>query len=99
MGTRLELQSLLETFVPNVYFQPPATVFMKYPCIVYQRSRIDTRFADDCPYNLSDRYTITVIEHDPDSAIPHQIAELPKCSFERHYTAENLHHNVFNLYY
>lgn len=99
MGTRLKLQSLLETFVPNVYFQPPATIKMKYPCIVYQRSRIDSRFADDSSYNLFDRYTLTLIEYDPDSPISHLIMSLPKCSFERHYTADNLHHNVFNLYY
>ena len=37
--TRLELQSVLEQTLGsrNVYFQPPASVKMKYPAIVYER--------------------------------------------------------------
>ena len=36
---RLELQDLLETVLGSqyVYFQPPATLRMRYPCIVYAR--------------------------------------------------------------
>lgn len=46
-----------------------------------------------------DRYQVTVIYRNPDSEIPSKIALLPMCSHERHYTKENLNHDVFNLYF
>lgn len=101
MSRRLELQSMLENLIGsrNVYFQPPSSVQMTYPCIVYERSYIDTMFANNNPYCFHDRYQVTVIDPDPDSEIPKRIAALSKCSFDRHFTADNLNHDVFNLYF
>lgn len=108
---RLELHELLSAFVPthvdefsgevvpNLYFQPPPSLQMAYPCIVYSRVGIQPSFADNVPYILRDRYAVTVIDEDPDSDIPRRIARLPLCSFEQHYTADNLNHDRFNLYY
>jgi hypothetical protein len=96
---RLQIQSLLETFAPNVYFQPPANVVMQYPCIVYNRDQAETEFADNFPYRRTKRYQVTIIDQDPDSVIPDKVAELPMCLFERHFTADNLHHDVFNIYF
>ena len=83
----------------RVYFQPPASKEMIYDCIIYERSRIEATFADNQPYALHDRYQVTVIYRNPDSEIPSKIALLPMCSHERHYTKENLNHDVFNLYF
>lgn len=106
MSRRLELQEILQQVIgvrddgkANVYFQPPATVKMNYPCIVYGRSDGFTAFADNNPYLVRLRYQITVIDPDPDSPIPSKISMLPTCMFDRHFTAENLNHDVFNLYY
>lgn len=101
MGTRLELQTLLTATLgsPNVYFQPPATLQMSYPCIIYKRDRRDTEFADNKPYKDKKRYQVTVISPDPDSDIPDKVATLPLCSFDRFYTADSLNHDVFNLFF
>jgi hypothetical protein len=99
MAPRLELQTLLETFVANVYFQPPTNVQLVYPCIIYERNYADTKFADDRPYNHTVRYSIVVIDRDPDSPILAQIAALPMCVFDRFYSADNLNHNVYNLFF
>lgn len=98
---RLQLQSLLESLLetPNVYFQPPATVKMVYPCIVYQRDNADTKFADNEPYRHTKRYQVTVIDRNPDSLIPDRVAALPLCTHTRFFTAENLNHDVFSLYF
>ncbi len=66
MGQRLELQQLLETFAPNVYFQPPTNVQLKYPCIIYKRDFANSEFADDIVYNHTLRYAITIIDQNPD---------------------------------
>lgn len=101
MGTRIQLQSLLETLLGsrNVYFQPPPSVKMKYPCLVYSLSSIDAKFADNKPYSNSRRYQVTAIDPNPDSSIPDKLALLPMCLHDRSYTADNLNHNVFNIYF
>jgi hypothetical protein len=99
MAQRVQLQQLLETFVDNVYFQPPINVQLKYPCIIYKRDFADTKFADDKPYDHKIRYMVTVIDRDPDSDIPAKIAEMPLSLFNRFYTADNLNHDVYNVYF
>ena len=83
----------------NVYFQPPASVKMQYPAIVYSRSRIDQKRADDRLYSMRKAYTVTVIDADPDSGIPDRVAELPLCRFSRHFKADNLNHDVYDVYF
>ena len=101
MGQRLQLQTLLEELLGsrNVYFQPPANVQMEYPAIVYSRDDIDTVFAGNLPYRSVKRYQVTVIDRDPDSEIPMRVAALPMCVFSRHFKADNLNHDVYNLYF
>lgn len=99
MAPRIQLQSLLESLTPNVYFQPPTNVQLQYPCIIYKRDYAITEFAGNDPYLYTKRYMVTVIDRDPDSAIPDKIAGLPLCSFQRHYTADNLNHDVFILFF
>lgn len=99
--SRLELQKIFENILGsrNVYFQPPETVKLKYPCIIYTRSNIDINHADNIPYSKNKIYTVIVIDKNPDSTIPDKIADLESCSFERHYTSDNLNHDVFRLYF
>lgn len=83
----------------QVYFQPPADIFIEYPCIVYQVDRARTEFAGNKPYFYRKRYQITVIHDDPDSDIPDKIAMLESALLDRTYTANNLHHSVLTLYF
>lgn len=101
MAHRLELQELLVSVsgIDNVYFQPPPTVQMVYPCIVYRRDYELTNHADDLPYKQMKRYIVTVIDRDPDSAIPDKISGLPLCVYDRFYTADNLNHDVYKLFF
>lgn len=99
MGQRLDLQTLLETIVEHVYFSPPNGMFMTYPCIVYHRRDTSTDFADNTPYQSTKRYEVTVIDEDPDSLIPDQIASLPMCTHNRFFPAGNLFHDVYELYF
>lgn len=101
MASRLELQTLLEAIpgVAEVYFQPPANNKIEYPCIVYNRDNADTKFADNAPYSYMWRYLLTVIDRDPDSLIPSKVVNLPLARFSRHYTADGLNHDVFEIYF
>lgn len=101
MASRLELQKLLETLLgnKNVYYQPPASLSMSYPCVVYSRDRIDKDNADDTTYRITKRYELIVISKIPDLAVIDKLLELPYCSYGRHYVADGLHHDTFTLYY
>lgn len=101
MASRADLQSKLEKILgsTNVYFQPPATVKMSYPAIVFERAGIDNTFANDTVYKQDFPYTVTVIDKHPDSEIVKKISKLPRCSWNTHFTKDNLHHDVFKLYY
>jgi hypothetical protein len=101
MAPRVELQALLEEILgtDKVYFQPPAGFLLTYPCIIYKRDFAQTQFADNVPMHRHIRYQVTVIDRDPDSEIPAKIAALPMCLFDRFYTADNLNHDVFNLFF
>lgn len=101
MAPRLELDQILRDILgsTNVYFQPPESVKMDYPAIVYQRDYAATQFADDQPWRTTKRYMITVIDKNPDSTIPDKVAELPMCSFSRHFTADNLNHDSYTIFF
>lgn len=101
MSNRLKLHELLcETLGSRqVYFQPPESVQMKYPAIVYSRNRIDNEHANDGVYMQSPSYSITVIDKNSDSEIVERVSRLPMCRFDRHFTADNLNHDTFTVYY
>lgn len=99
MGLRLDLQTLLLGICENVYFQPPESIELAFPCIVYKRDWALTNFAENRPYKHVKRYQVTVIDRNPDSGIPPQIAALPMCVFDRHFTNDDLNHDVYKLFY
>lgn len=82
----------------NVYFQPPASVKMKYPAIVYSRKRIDNRHANNEVYIQSFGYEATVIDYEPESEYVLKMSQLPKCKWDRHYEADGLNHDVFTIF-
>jgi hypothetical protein len=98
---RLELQTLLEGVLGSnsVYFQPPSNLQIVYPCIVYAHDNAKTEFAGNRPYSRTKRYQVTYIDRNPDSRTPDSIAQLPFSNLNRVFTADNLHHYVFNLYF
>ena len=101
MNRRLKLHELLKNVLgsSNVYFQPPETLKLKYPAIIYALDRINTGYADDIPYTTARAYSITVIDKNPDSEIVDRIAALPSFKFNRFFVSDNLNHTVFTITY
>ena len=101
MGTRQDLQNLLEGILGSkyVYFQPPETLKLTYPCIIYTLGDIHTRNADDRHYTMQKIYNITVISRDPENEIAQTILALPKTRFDRRYVTDNLYHDILTMYY
>lgn len=101
MGTRLELQTLLEQLLESrqVYYQPPESIKMTYPAIRYTKSQFDIKHADNGKYLKTACYDITVMDTRPDNPVIEKLLALPMSSFDRHYTVDNLNHDVIRLYF
>lgn len=101
MATRLELHQILTTILgtDHVYFQPPSSIRMVYPAIVYELSRIDGPKADDTTYVKHRRYTLKYISRNSENTIVDSLLELPYCSFDRRYVVDNLYHDCLDLYF
>lgn len=100
MGSYADLGDVFKTIVPNVYFQPPETIKLSYPCVVYNLSSIDHQYADNKTYIGKRRYECTLITKDPDDDRVDEIVNtFELCKFDRFFTANNLNHNVFVIYW
>jgi hypothetical protein len=102
MADRLELQSKFEELLGsrNVYFQPPSSISMKYDAIRYKLSGKDLKRANNRIYGSINRYDGVIITKNPDSTLPDRLLDsFEMVSFGSPYTADNLNHFPFTIYY
>lgn len=98
--SQLELQTVLAAIQGidgRAYFQKETGLV--YPCIRYARDDSAPFHADNLLYMFKKRYTVTVIDRDPGSAIPDQVEKLPLTRFDRFYVVNGLNHFVFKLFF
>lgn len=98
--SRLKLHNILKQVLgsDNAYFQPPESLKLKYPCIVYSISNVDTKYANNYPYKFNVCYQVTLISRDPDEETREKILKLQMCRYERSFKANDLNHDVFRIY-
>lgn len=101
MADRIELHSLLQELLGSdqVYYQAPESTKMSYPAIRYSKSDIRTTHANNHKYSMRDCYQLIVIAKLPDEPVIKKLLELPYCSYDRHYVADNLNHDTLTIYY
>lgn len=102
MASRLNLhEELCEILgTRNVYFQPPESVRMQYDAIRYSLAGKDLMRANNRVYRNTNQYDGVVITSNPDSIVPDAILNhFEMVSFGNPYTADNLYHYPFTLYY
>ena len=95
------IADLESTDTGKVYFQPPTNVHLEYPCWVIERDSAHQPKANDKTYIFRERYKCTFMnrtEPDPDilRIIPFRYQ---LCQYQNHYVADNVHHDVFFIYY
>ena len=102
MARRLQLHEELCSILGsrNVYFQPPESVKLRYDAIVYRVSNRNDLKANDRRYRGMIAYEVTYITRDPDSEIPEVLLNsFDYIRFNTSFTTDNLHHEVFTIYY
>lgn len=100
MDQRAKLQQEMEDLLGtrNVYFQPPPSIQMGYPAVVYSRVGVAARRADNSVISYHIRYQVTLISRDPEDPLIEKILMIPYCSHDRSYKQNNLNHDVFTVY-
>ena len=102
MNRRLELQAKLESILgeAHVYFQPPTSVKISYPCFVYRIGSGDAMYANNKTYRYVNSYEVLYITKRPNlDMIDQVLEELPMCRLTNTYCSEGLNHYAFTLYY
>lgn len=96
---RFELHDILLGICSNVYYQPPESVKLVYPCIIYNLNSSIDFWSDGILYYTEYEYSITLIDRDPDSPLFEKLRLIPGCKFDRSFRSDNLNHFTFRLYY
>ena len=102
MDRRIELHDKLIDILGNrnVYFQPPASIQLSYPCVIYNLGTGDIKRADNSVYAYTNSYEVMFIYKRPNMEIlDTMLTSFSMCSVSRVYVADNLNHYAFNLYY
>ena len=100
MRTRIELHSMLEELMESdkVYFQPPASKKISYPCIIYRINKVNNTYSNNNIYKQDYFYELILVDSNPDSKYFHKLCKLPNCVFKHFYVSDNLNHFVFSIY-
>lgn len=101
MASQKELQSTLISLLEsrNVYYNPPASLLMKYDAIRYSLSNIKSNYANNNKYKNMKCYDLIVIALEPDPLVVDKILALPYSTMGRPYVSDNLHHYPITLYW
>ena len=83
----------------NVYFQPPASVTLKYPCIVYSLSDVKGKKANNKTYDRNYGYKVTLIHTDSDNDVLDKLLNLPYATIDTAFSTQGLYHYVLTIYY
>jgi hypothetical protein len=99
MTNRLTLHQTLVDILGsgNVYYNPPESQKLNFPCIVYNLSYIEQVHADNKKYLDYTTYKITVISKIPDHPAIREILNLPMTKFSANFTKNGYYHTVITL--
>lgn len=99
--TRVELDRILRATLgsTNVYFDPPESIKIKYPCIVYSLNNHHERRAENAPYIKMKRYSMTYITKDADDPMADTLEDLEYCHLNRPYASDGLYHYAYDIYF
>ena len=105
-----ELKDLLGT--DEVYFQNSADAGLdgdspyiftgiEYPCFIIKRTSAYQPKANDKTYLFRPAYEVTYINRDePDPEMLYEVGRrFSLCNYQRHFVSDNLHHDVWVIYY
>ena len=99
--TRLEIQSMLENMLGsrNVYYQPPASIKINYPAIIYSLESMTNDHASNVVYLTKKAYKVIYIDSNPDNEMVSVLNNIIHSTFNSHYVSDNLNHYAYTIYF
>lgn len=91
------IESLKEV-CDHVYYNPPASIQLVYPCIIVQLDDVLHGHANGKVYKRDNRYSLTIIDTNPDSELRAAVDDLPMTSMNRSYVADGLWHFAYTMF-
>lgn len=109
MKSRSELQKELEELLgtsnlpleeKRVYFQPPSSVKLKYPCIIYNLTRTDVRSGDNKKYIKHNEYHIKHLFKSLKNELKDSILDrFNYITHDTRFVSDGIYNDDFTLYY
>lgn len=95
------IADLESTDTGKVYFQPPSGTKLTYPCWVIERTTAYQPKANDRTYLFRPGYKCMYMNRtEPDPEVLNLISRrYANCTYQNHYVVDNIHHDVFLIYY
>ena len=87
--------------VNRIHWQPGPDASLKYPCILYEFSRVNTINADDKNYVVWDSYSIThIYKDDKNSKVNEMLNFFEYISLDsRQRVEDGLYHDYYTVFY
>lgn len=83
----------------NVYYNPPTSTSIKYPCIIYSLKDIRSNYSNNKIYLFDHLYQVLLIGIKPHDDTKDKILEkIPYSIFDRSYIQDNLYHYAYTIY-
>lgn len=97
---QLDFEKLLRGYCPNIYFQPPPGIKLKYPCVIYNWVGGTKEAANNKGYMYTRQWNVLYITPDVKASTPmRMLQDIATSEFNRTYYTNGLSHTVLNIYY
>lgn len=95
------LQQKLQKTCSNVYFEPPESVKLKYPCILYYADAPFRNHGNNTTYITRHKFNVTIKDRSALSTLPDRFEEVfgGDCNLDRHFVDGDLHQWSYTLYF
>lgn len=94
------LRDKFRTICPNVYFSPPESIKMTYPCIRYKKYNGFVSYADNVKYRNLTAYEVMILSTDPDEPLNEALMDnFDYVTFNTRYVSDGIQHDVYRLYF
>lgn len=81
----------------KLFYNPTSNTILTYPCILYKRTGIRQRHADNVRYHSHEVYQITIIDKRVETPILPQLLENQYCVYENEFIVDNMHHTILKI--
>ena len=81
----------------KLFYNPTSNTTLTYPCILYKRTGIRQRHADNICYHSHEVYQVTIIDKRVGTPILPQLLENQYCVYENEFIVDNMHQTILKI--